>query len=117
MTSKASANSFHELSMTSVSIDVIREFWRATKRELVYIVWIVVAQKKFNVHGLVKWNTQLATENILEMNKLWVNDQSAVNKTEKKQYQDKLNTILVKIPRPIKFFKIVFHWLFIAVIL
>ena len=41
ITSKASANSFHELSMTSVSIDVIGEFWRATKRELVDIVWIV----------------------------------------------------------------------------
>ena len=38
ITSKASANSFHELSMTSVSIDVIGEFWRATKRELVDIV-------------------------------------------------------------------------------
>ena len=38
ITSKASANSFYELSMTSVSIDVIAEFWRATKRELVDIV-------------------------------------------------------------------------------
>ena len=38
ITSKASANSFHELSMTSVSIDVIGEFWRAKKRELVHIV-------------------------------------------------------------------------------
>ena len=42
ITSKASANSFYELSMTSVSIDVIGEFWRATKRELVDIVWIVI---------------------------------------------------------------------------
>ena len=40
ITSKSSANSFHELSMTSVSIDLIGEFWRATKRELVDIVWI-----------------------------------------------------------------------------
>ena len=31
------ANSFHDLSMNSVSIDVIGEFWRATKRELVRI--------------------------------------------------------------------------------
>ena len=38
ITSKASANSIHELSVTSVSIDVIGEFWRATKRELVDIV-------------------------------------------------------------------------------
>ena len=38
ITSKASANSFHELSMTLVSIDMIGEFWRATKRELVDIV-------------------------------------------------------------------------------
>ena len=32
------ANSFHEFSMTTVSIDMIKEFWRATKRELVGIV-------------------------------------------------------------------------------
>ena len=38
ITSKASANSFHEFSMTSVSIDVIGEFWRAMKRELIDIV-------------------------------------------------------------------------------
>ena len=38
ITSKASANSFNELSMTTVSIDVIGEFWRAMKRELVDIV-------------------------------------------------------------------------------
>ena len=32
------SNSFHELSMTSVSIDVIGLFWRATKRKLYGIV-------------------------------------------------------------------------------
>ena len=32
------ANSFHELSVTSVSIDVISEFWRETKRELIRIL-------------------------------------------------------------------------------
>ena len=39
---RSSANSFHELSLNSVSIDVIGEFWRTTKRELVRIVWIAV---------------------------------------------------------------------------
>ena len=42
ITIKSSENSFHELSMTSVSIDVIGEFWRAKKWGLVDIVWIVV---------------------------------------------------------------------------
>ena len=58
ITSKASANSFHELSMTSVSIDVIGEFWRATKRELVDIVWI--DRKRFivkmSLYVSSKWN-------------------------------------------------------------
>ena len=40
ISSRSSANSFHELSMNSVSIDVIGEFWWVTKRKLVGIVWI-----------------------------------------------------------------------------
>ena len=46
ITSRSSANSFYELSMTSVSTDVIGEFWLATKRELVGIVWIVKILKR-----------------------------------------------------------------------
>ena len=34
---RSSANSFHELSINFLSIDVIGEFWRATKRDLVRI--------------------------------------------------------------------------------
>ena len=34
---RSSTNSFHDLSMNSVSIDVIGEFWWAMKRELVRI--------------------------------------------------------------------------------
>ena len=47
ITSEASANSIHELSITSVSIDVIGEFWRATKKELVDIVWIARSPSLF----------------------------------------------------------------------
>ena len=34
---RSPANSFHDLSMNSVSMVVIGEFWRATKKELVRI--------------------------------------------------------------------------------
>ena len=39
---RLTSNSIHELSMTSVWIDVIGAFWRATKRKLYRIVWIAV---------------------------------------------------------------------------
>ena len=47
ITSKASANSFHELSMTSVSIDVIGEFWRQRKEN-----WLMLSESKMGrLHG------------------------------------------------------------------
>ena len=53
ISSTSSTNSFHELSMTSVSIDVIGEFWRATKRELVWIVKI--KRLKQTCYGFIHW--------------------------------------------------------------
>ena len=49
---RSSANSFHELSINSVSIDVIGEFWQATKREFVGIVWIVTAQNQLTQRSI-----------------------------------------------------------------
>ena len=53
ITSKASANSFHELSITSVSIDVIGEFWRQRKEN-----WLILSESnnKYNCNYISKNN-------------------------------------------------------------